>query len=274
MLRRKRKFIGSFASVFACASAVSIVSFAAASVNAATYQCLACPPGTYSVAGAQGASSCIICPSGSYCPGGSDKKACPSDYSCPEGTVNLEDQIAKKLPTCPAGSYVLGNACTICPANNYCTGGTKTSPTACPTGTASPAGSTSSSACKAQCTNTQYPTYSQAYTNPRGLVQGYCHTTTLGCSPAWNGSAWVTPPHCDAAQNQGWSGKTWEGSTGGVPGGGQYCFCRTKSYGTNQCGAWSSWVYYFDGVGASGCADYCAGDCAYYVVNWGGAARW
>jgi len=240
-----------FRFVFCCAL------FMTASVNAATYQCLACPPGTYSVAGAQGASSCIICPSGSYCPGGSDKKACPSDYSCPEGTVNLEDQIAKKPVTCPAGSYVSGDKCPTCPADYYCTGGTKTSPTACPTGQTSPAGSTSSSQC---CNLNRVPSRDEAHTSPMGLVQGYCHSSS-------------------GALSSGTNGYTWNGSYGNVPGGGVYCHCRTKSYGTNQCGtassgAWSSWVYYDYYYDASGCASTCASYCAVGVNNWGGAARW
>ncbi|MCL2505618.1 MAG: hypothetical protein FWE93_05170 [Alphaproteobacteria bacterium] len=117
----------------------------------------------------------------------------------------------------------------------------------------------SCSATKPTCVNDTVPTQAQAYTSPMGLVQGYCHnsnTDTLSSSV---------------------NGTYWNGSTGGVPGGGVYCWCRTKSYGTNQCGALSSWVFvgydYFVGVGSS-CATNCAHACARNVSSWGGAARW
>ena len=236
--------------------------FAAASVNAATYQCLACPPGTYSSGGAEGASSCKTCEANYYCPGGSDRKACPSGYACPEGTVNLEDQIAKKV-LCSAGTFLTGTTCAICPANNYCIGGSHKEP--CPAGQTSPEGSTSSIQCKVPCVNTQRPTRDQAFTSPRGLTQGYCHTSSLGCNMT---------QYCANSTSQSWNGKTWEGSYHGVPGGGTYCFCRTKSYGTNQCGAWSSWVYYLYNADASECAYVCSDWCASGVANWSGAVQW
>ena len=210
--------------------------------------CSACPPG-HTSGGPQ--NRCRPCNPGYYA-AGSGNPACtpiPQGHGC----LATNAGGCTGITLCAAGTYrpraTESNSCLNCPA-----------------GTTSSQGSTSSSQCQAQCTNTQYPTYSQAYNSPRGLVQGYCHTANLGCSSS---------QHCATSANQSWTGKTWEGSNGGVSGGGQYCFCRTKSYGTNQCGAWSSWVYFSAGGNASYCASYCADDCAAIVdTSWGGAARW
>ncbi|MCL2473887.1 MAG: hypothetical protein FWF23_03160 [Alphaproteobacteria bacterium] len=115
------------------------------------------------------------------------------------------------------------------------------------------------------CLNDTLPTMSQALTNPMNLVEGYCHTANLGCSYS---------AVCAAAQGNGWSGRFYVGSTtDGTPGGGTYCFCRTKSYGTNQCGTLSSWVLQANSS-ASYCATNCAGVCATNIGSWGAGVRW
>ena len=114
----------------------------------------------------------------------------PTPTSCGIGKYLSVDGTCK---TCSAGFYCIGNqahlcspgkycpnagmsVALVCPANHYCGSGA-TAPTACPSGTTSPAGSIDSSACVASqssgSTSTPTPTTSCTY-----LSEGHCKTAT------------------------------------------------------------------------------------------------
>ena len=135
----------------------------------------ACPTGTISPANSPNSASCYFpcsAPAGSYCkPGSSTITACPANSSCtggraistcPAGMISLANSTSSTpchLPcSAPAGSYCLPETgLTIaCPTNSYCTG--LTAIAACPTGTISPANSTSSASCLPCPKGTYLPT--------------------------------------------------------------------------------------------------------------------
>jgi hypothetical protein len=156
---------------------------------------------------------------------------------------------------CPAGQYQPNAGqvgCAACPAGTY-SGARASGCASCGAGQyQDAAGQSGCKACSAWGTangNHTYCPYPPSNSDKTGRVQGYCAY----------------------GQNQvasGTDGKTYTGSTGGVPGGGTCCHCRLM----NQVGAWSSWIFAHD---AGNCNNSCAYSCWFYAVTiHGPKARW
>jgi hypothetical protein len=93
-------------------------------------------------------SSVVQCASGNYCTGGPINNAVQTP--CPGGTTSPAGSSSQGQCAVPSGSWWTGTAVAQCPANNYCAGGPisgNPQPTPCPTGTTSPAGSSSQGQC-------------------------------------------------------------------------------------------------------------------------------
>jgi hypothetical protein len=261
---------------------------ATVSVEAVSYQCLTCPPGTYSNAGNTGA--CTQCPAGYYCPGATTKLACPGGVASPVGSMTKDDC------GCAPGTYASGGSCITCTVEYYCTG--NGSRTQCPAGTTSPAGSISASDCVVLPPLTGLGGQHCAPTNknvctPNAAWTGGSNSCYIGSTyTAWDGTSatWSTPYR--ATQNSyGIKASTWACNTSEniAPNAASDAQCRSGSYcwcayskspdtapSTFTSGAWSSWVSVGSSGSAAGCAYSCARNCAYSAYNSviGGAVSW
>jgi hypothetical protein len=257
--------------------------------------CLPCPAGSYSGSGTGG--KCKACDDNTkYCPGSAGKQSCPSGRSF-LGSSYVGDGGYKIGPTsaadcklvCTAGQYYNGAICQSCSVGTYQSASDHqiTSCTGCPVGTYNAStGQSSCTDCQAgyRCPGSANRTACSGATYQSSARQSGCTTcntwSTSSASahtycpslPGNGDTSGRVQGYCSSGTGQvsaGTSGKAYTGSTGGVPGGGQYCHCRAESGG-----AWSSWVYYY----VNGNFYNCAGNCAYYCSNnvssWGGSARW
>jgi len=103
--------------------------------------CIACGPGTYSIAtGQTNSSTCLSCPAGSFCSSPSaNPVACLQGSYCPVSSTMQSP--------CPAGWYCNSSAVAIrCPEGSSCSTGS-TAPVACPAGTLCTGNNTAPSVC-------------------------------------------------------------------------------------------------------------------------------
>jgi len=67
-----------------------------------------------------GLPTCVQCPAGSYCPGGS---ADPSVIACPLHSTSAAGAVESADCVCDGGYHGAADACTLCPENYFCNGG-------------------------------------------------------------------------------------------------------------------------------------------------------
>jgi hypothetical protein len=204
---------------------------------AATYQCLSCPPGSYSDSGATG---CKPCPANHYCPGATTKFACPAWATAAAGSIFASDCIAP--PSGPAtglgGQYCASMNKNECTAN---AGGNN------------------------NCATSSYTAWdgSSAGSTPYKAQQnGY----------GIQASTWACKDSNSVAPNAASDAQCRSGSSCWCA----YSKSPDTSASTFSSGAWSSWVVRSVFGSAAYCAGGCAVNCANSASNssLGGAVKW
>ena len=190
---------------------------------------------------------CITCELGYYCSGDGSKKACPSGTTSKAGASSSSD--CKSTPTtCPAGKYKVGGECVTCELGYYCPG--NGSKNACPSGTTSKAGASSSSACKSTGATTTCPAGQYYLGQGSGcavcLAGYYCPGGTFSNGDSSRGG--ITQCPSGTTSSAGSSSSTACKSTGATT------TCSAGQYyaGQGSCAACLSGYYCPGGIFSSG----------------------